>query len=312
VRLAQLRPGRLSSAGFLVASKATPGHLGPYRLLSVVHTSPIGRLWQAYHEGLGQTFALKTLLEQYAGDREKVGYLKWEYAVGERLVHPRVIRVHEFAMDRQGPYLAMEWFAAPNLKHRIQQGIEAIAPLIPKIVLQAAEALAYFNSQGWVHRDVKPENFLVNDEGDVKLIDFALAQRRRTGLLRLFAPKARRVQGTCSYISPEQIRGWPLDERADLYGLACTFFELCAGKPPFAGATVNELLTKHLRSPPPRLDTVNECVSCEFGELIRQAMAKDPANRPASTQEFLRQLQGVRIWRRMPNTPQAAKKAEAP
>jgi len=294
---------------FPVSSKPPLGNLGPYRLLASVHTSPIGRVYQAQRGEAGGYFALKTLLEPFHKDRVKVGYLKWEHAVGAKLDHPRVIQTHEFAIDRAGPYLAMEWFAAPNLKERIQQGTASIAYLIPKIILQATEALAYLNSQGWVHRDVKPENFLASDDGEVKLIDFALAQRRRTGLTRLLAPKAK-VQGTPSYMSPEQIRGLPLDQRADLYSLACTLFELCAGKPPFAGSTTTDLLTRHLRNSPPRLDGAADNITPEFAELIRLAMAKEPADRPTSTEEFLLYLQAVRVFRRTPPPPQAANKAE--
>ncbi len=265
----------------------------------------MGRLWLACHDGLGQQVALKTLREQYYKDREKVGYLKWEYAVGVKLSHPRVIRTYEFGVDKGVPYLAVEWFAAPNLKQRIQQGVEGIAHLVPKIIVQAAEAMAYFNGQGWVHRDVKPENFLVGDDGEVKLIDFALAQRRRAGLARLLAPKTR-VQGTHSYMSPEQIRGLALDERADLYSLACTFYEMVSGKPPFAGATTKELLNKHLKSNPTPLDVVNKNVTPEFADVIRRAMAKEPSDRLDSVQSFLRYLQAVRVFRRAPPVPQSA------
>lgn len=287
-----------------MSTKPPLGNLGPYRLVSLVHSSPVGRLWQGYHDGLGQPVAVKTLLEKYYKDREKVGYLKWEYAIGSKLNHPRVIRIYEFGVDRGAPYLGMEWFPAPDLKNRIHQGVEGIAHLIPKIILQATEAMAYFDGQGWVHRDVKPENFLVSDEGEVKLIDFALAQRCKSGLARLFARKTK-VQGTHSYMSPEQIRGLALDQRADLYSLACTFYELVAGRPPFAGARTKDLLTKHLKSPPPPLDAANKNVTPEFSELIRRAMSKEPTDRHETIQDFLRHLGAIRVFRRTPPAPQA-------
>lgn len=262
----------------------------------------MGRLWLACHDVSGQQVALKTLREQYHKDREKVGYLKWEYTVGAKLSHPRVIRTYEFGLDKGVPYLAVEWFAAPNLKQRIQQGVEAVAHLVPRIVTEATEALTYFDAQGWVHRDVKPENFLVADDGEVKLIDFALAQRRRTRLAQLFARKSR-VQGTHSYMSPEQIRGLALDERADLYSLACTFYELVSGKPPFTGATHKELLSKHLKSNATPLDAVNKNLTPEFTDLIRRAMAKEPSDRFDSMREFFRCLQAIRVFRRTPAPP---------
>ena len=294
-----------------MSSKAPPGHLGPYRLLSVVHASKTARLWHAYHGGLDRFFAVKALQDKSCKDREEIGYLKREYEVGAKLDHPRAIRIQEFGTDQGIPYLAMEWFAAPNMKLRIQQGVDGIAPLIAKIILQATEGLAYFNNQGWVHRDIKPENFLVNDEGDVKLIDYALAQRQKKGLARLFTPKSK-VQGTHSYMSPEQIRGAALDDRADLYSLACTFYELATGKPPFTGASANELLTKHLKANPVPLEKVNTNVTPEFGELIRRAMAKEPSDRQGSVQEFLHCLQAIRVFRRAPPAPQTDGKTTTP
>lgn len=284
-----------------MSNKAAPTQIGPYQLVALIHSSPVGQLWQAYHPGQQRSCALKTLLDHFHKDKEKVGYLKWEYEVGAKLEHPRVIRTYEFSNDRGIPYLTTEWFQAPNLKQRIQQGTENLAPIASKIILQSTEALAYFNGLGWVHRDIKPENFLVANDGEVKLIDFALAQRRKTGIARLFATRSK-VQGTRSYISPEQIRGSAFDERSDLYSLACTFFELLAGRPPLVGTSTNDLLSKHLKATPPRLESLNKNVTPEFAELIRRALAKEPAERP-SMQDFLRQVQYIRIFRRIPPTP---------
>jgi serine/threonine protein kinase len=191
----------------------------------------------------------------------------------------------------------MEWFAAANLKQFSRQGIEYIGHLMPKVTVQAAEAVAYFNDQGWVHRDVKPENFMVSKSGDVKLIDFALARKAAGGLGKLFSPKGK-VQGTRSYMSPEQIRGAALDSRADLYSLACSFFELITGRPPFTGASANDLLVQHLKAAPPLMEASNRNVTPEFSKLIRRALAKKPDLRPKSTREFLNELKSIRVFKR--------------
>lgn len=288
-----------------------PGLLGPYRLLNVVNTGQTTRMWQAYHDGEEKFYALKVPLDQFRRDREQVGYLKWEYMVGAKIEHERIIRMREYGVERGMAYLAMEWFAAPNMKQWIRQGYSNIAHMISKIAIQAAEAVAHFNSHGWVHRDIKPDNFLVTPEGDVKLIDFALARRASGGLARLFSPKTKVIQGTRSYMSPEQIRGVALDSRADLYSLGCTLFELLAGKPPFTGVNANDLLTKHLRSSPPSLAAANREVTPEFSELIRRTLAKKPSNRLASTEEFLSELRRVPIFKREPSPPQAAERKES-
>ena len=169
----------------------------------------------------------------------------------------------------------------------------------PTIIEQMCEALVYLHAQGWIHRDVKPDNFLVSEEGNVKLIDFALAQRLKGGISKLLGPKGR-IQGTRSYMSPEQIRGGALDGRADLYSLACTLYELLGGKPPYTGANANDLLLKHLRAAVPTLESANHNVTPEFGELIRRSMAKKASSRPKSIEDFLTDFRMVRVFRRAP------------
>ena len=282
-------------------SRGVPGYLGPYRLLNVVHTGHASQIWQAFDDANGRMVGVKTLLQLSADtEREQLKFLRQEYAVGHTIAHPRIIQMYAFDWDRGQPYLAMEWFSAPNMKQRMQAGMDKIRPMIPGIIERAAEALAYFNSKGWVHRDIKPDNFLVADDGDVKLIDFALAKRARRGLAKLFATRAKIQQGTKSYMSPEQIRGLPLDERADLYSFGCTVFELVGGKPPFTGTSTADLLNKHLRSSPPSLEAQNPNVTPEFAQLIRRSMAKDPAARPKTVDDFLTEFRMIRVFKRTP------------
>lgn len=284
-------------------SSEAPGYLGPYRLLNVVHTGQTSQIWQAYHDGKQRRFGVKTLLKKFNRDREHMRFLRWEYAVGQKLVHERIVEICELGNDRGTPYLAMEWFPAPNMKNRIQHKTDKTTYLIPKIIEQAAEGLSYFNQQGWVHRDVKPDNFLVTDDGDVKLIDFALARRGSTGLTRLLGPKGR-VQGTRSYMAPEQIRGAPVDQRADVYSFGCTVYELISGKPPYTGVSADELLMKHLRAPPPSLEAAARNVNPGFAELVRRSLAKDPAARPPSVNDFLVEFRMNRVFKTAPRPPE--------
>jgi eukaryotic-like serine/threonine-protein kinase len=273
--------------------------------LNVVHTGQAGSLlWQAYDDGKKRMVGIKTLQPKFCDDREQVGYLRQEYKVGLKATHPRVIEVYCFDIDRGGaPYLAMEWFPAPNLKQRIHQGgYEKIAYLVPKIIEEAAEGLAAVHAQGWVHRDIKPDNFLVSDDGEVKLIDLGLAVRARHGLFKLFAGKSK-IQGTPSYMSPEQIRGAALDQRADVYSFGCMVHELVSGKPPFTGINTNELLTKHLKANPPSLQTVSQNVTTEFAQLVRRSMAKEPKVRPSSMEGFLDEFRACKVYKIPPRRP---------
>lgn len=281
-------------------ARGAPGYLGPYRLLNVVHTGHASLIWQAYDDAKQRIVGVKTLLNQDLRNRQQANFLYHEYSVGVKLKHPNIIEIYPVEWDSRQPYFAMEWFSAPNMKQRLLQGgVEKVAPLISNLIIQGGEALAYMHRCGWVHRDVKPDNFLVDDNGYVKLIDFALAQRARRRMMRWFTPRSK-PQGTKSYISPEQIRGLPLDGRADLYSFACTIHELLSGKPPFTGTSANDLLNKHLRSSPPPLEALNPNVTTEFAKLIRRAMAKNPEQRPKSIDDFLVEFRMMRIFKTNP------------
>lgn len=257
-------------------------------------------IWQAYDDAKQRIVGIKTLLEKDVKDREQVHYLRWEYTVGQKIKHPNIIEIYESPWDASQPYFAMEWFASPNMKQRLLQGLDKIAPMIPKIIDQAGVALSHLHKMGWIHRDVKPDNFLVADDGTVKLIDFALAQRCRSGLTKWFTPRSRIVQGTKSYISPEQIRGLSLDGRADLYSFACGIHEALSGKPPFTGANTNDLLNKHLKASPPSLEGLNANVTPEFAQLIRRSLAKNRDARPKSVDDFLREFRMMRVFKITP------------
>ena len=259
------------------------------------------QLWQAYDDGRQRMIAIKAILPKAAKDSEQVGYLRQEFKVGQEIKHPRIIEVYNFDIDRGTPFLAMEWFPAPNLKKRIRtkEDREKLFPFLPTIVEQAAEGLGWMHGKGWVHRDIKPENFLVNDTGQVKLIDFGLAQRP-SGWLAKLLPMKPKIQGTPSYMSPEQIRCGALDQRADVYSFGCVLYELVAGVPPYTGSTQEELFGKHLKSAVPSLEAADSNVTADFANLVRRCLSKDAAGRPASVQEVLEAFRKMRMYRVFP------------
>ncbi len=281
--------------------------LGPYRLLSMVGTGRSCQVWDAIDDSNTERRALKILTDSYAAEREQVGLLKREFAVGRSLDHPQVIRIYDYQNHRGTIYLVMELFPAYNIKQFfLQVGVEGLAPYISRIAEQSATSLDYLHGQGWIHRDVKPDNFLMNREGTVKLIDFALADRKK-GALGALLPSRMKIQGTRSYMSPEQIRGKGIDQRSDIYSLACMLHELVAGKPPFTGSSTQDLLTKHLRNPPPSLESTGRDVTGDFGELIRKMLSKNPANRPQTMHDVSQALRGMKVFNRPP-TPSAVEK----
>jgi len=152
------------------------------------------------------------------------------------------------------------------------------------------------NAKGWVHRDVKPDNVLVNSAGDVRLIDFALAIRPPKGLARWFTRKIRPV-GTRSYMSPEQIRGIVVDGRSDIYSYGAGVYEVVTGRPPFRGATSNELLNKHIFEKPMSPELYNPDVTKEFADLVLRMLAKKREDRPKDFHQVLMSLRAVKMYK---------------
>jgi serine/threonine protein kinase len=261
-------------------------YVGKYRLVKVTFAGQQSVIYECKNEK-GDRFAGKTVLQEYRKDREATGLLRHEFEVGKPFDHPRVIKTYELLEYEGAPFLVMELHEGYNLKqHLTNLTHDGLAPFMQQLVLHMSEGLNYFHKQGWIHRDIKPDNFLCNDAGEVKLIDFALAEKKRSGLSALFGGKSR-VQGTRSYMSPEQIRGASLDHRADIYSFGCTVYHLVSGFPPFTGVNPNDVLTKHLNSPPPPLDGANKNVTSEFARLIAKTMAKKPEQRPETMGHLL-------------------------
>jgi serine/threonine protein kinase len=194
----------------------------------------------------------------------------------------------------------MEFFPAGNLKMRLMRKETGfIREKAQDIFKQTATALAFMNAKGWIHRDIKPDNILVNGAGEVRLIDFALAQRPPTGLARLFYRKVK-AQGTRSYMSPEQIRGLILDTRADIYSFGATCYEVLTGRPPFRGSSSQELLTKHITEKPITPKQYNPEVTDEFANLVLRMLAKKKEDRPKDFHEVLMAMRGMRVFKDSP------------
>jgi serine/threonine protein kinase len=270
------------------------------RLIRVGHTCQV---WEAAKTDDTSRYVLKVLRPDLRKNKEELAALKNEFDCGKSLKHKNIIRVYDHSVAGETPYVVMEHFEHPNLKLWLRNGPQEVAHLALKIIEQSAEALFYFHTEGWVHRDVKPDNFLVSDEGVVKLIDFAISVKQKSGLASLFSFGKKIVQGTRSYMSPEQIRNQNLDPRADIYSFGCVLFELMTGKAPFTGTNADELLNKHLTAPIPTAQIGNDNLTPEFANIIRKMMAKRREDRPASMYDFLKEFRQTRVFKVLPKPP---------
>ena len=275
---------------------ATREYIGKYRLLKLVRAGKTAQIWEAMDPADNERIALKALHGDYCKDKHEIALLKHEYAVGNALDHEAVNRVRAFDIAKGTPFVAMDYFAGPNIKQAMRSHPQVIDKFTDDIVRLTAEGLGHMHDIGWVHCDVKPDNYLINSKAVVKLIDFSIAQKikKKGGFGKLFKGK-NKVQGTMSYMSPEQIRGEQVDARADIYSLGCMYYELLSGKMPYTGISANDLLTKHLRASVPSLSSVNENVTREFTKLVLKMMAKKPDQRPDSIKKVLDTLEKIRI-----------------
>jgi serine/threonine protein kinase len=277
--------------------------VGPYRLTRLIRTGHSCYVWEAVKEASGERFALKMLRSELAKDRDEIGHLKHEWEVAKEMHHPNIIRFYEFSTQYHSPFLALELYSALNLKLVLREGPEPLAYLAEKIIQQTAHGLHYMHQRGWIHCDIKPDNMLVDDDGNVKLIDFTISQRSKRNLLS-FLGFRQPIRGTRSYMSPEQIRGETLDGRSDVYSLGCVIFELLSGRPPFTGSSPNELLEKHLRASVPSVVVHNKEVTKECADLIRRMMGKKRETRPESMWEVMQEFRNIQVFSKKPQPPE--------
>jgi eukaryotic-like serine/threonine-protein kinase len=278
--------------------------LGPYRLARLIRLGSTCQVWEALDEGSGKRYAIKVLRPEQRGNKTEIGFLKHEYEIASQLNHKNVIKVIEYNSSTDTPFIVLDLFSEMNLKQAIRRGPEAIAYMLDKILLQVVESLYYFHTKGFVHCDVKPDNLLISRDGEIKLIDFTISIKVKTGWSKLFS-KAAQVQGTRSYMSPEQIRNQSLDPRSDVYSLGCVFYELVTGKLPFTASSPNELLSKHLSAQVPSALVANENVSNEFNALIKAMMAKEVKDR-LEMWDVLKQVRSIKIFKKPPRIPETS------
>ena len=276
--------------------------IGGYKLVNCMMTGQTSQVWEVVEVMSGRHFAMKLLLPEKVTDSSMRKAMNHEATVGKALQHQNIIRIHEVGRDAKNPYYVMEYFPAGSLKLRlIRKQYDFVKERIHSILKQSAIGLAYMNASGWVHRDVKPDNMLVNASGELRIIDFALALRiENPGFFgKMFRGKPI-VMGTKSYMSPEQIRGEPLDGRADIYSFGASAYELTTYRPPFRGAHPQDLLQKQIVEKPSSPQIFNPELTDEFSALVLKMLAKKRADRPETFHDVLKVLNVIKIYKNEP------------
>lgn len=270
-----------------------PERVGEYRLMRHIRSGANTEIYHAVNLSSQDKRVLKVLSPKALANREKIQQLRHEFQVAGRLNHRNVLKVYEFCKPEPYAFIVLEPFPGNSLRQMLlEKRRDEILEHLPQLVEQMSGALWHLHQHGWAHGSVKPSNFLINPEFDLKLIDFALAKRIKKSKLQFWTRKHLPV-GSPSYMAPEQIRGQAVDHRSDIYSLGCTLFELIEGHVPYTGASQNELLNKHLSSKIPRLSSNSQHVTSPLADLIAAMMGKRPEDRPQSMYSILSSLRDI-------------------
>ena len=264
--------------------------LAHYSVRSVLGSGGMGTVYLADDTALERPVAVKVLHGAIAGDAAFVDRFVREARAAARVNHPNLTHVYFVGTAEGRPFFAMEYCPGTTLEDIARR--EHPVPLDRglRLLAQAARGLAAAHGSGVVHRDVKPGNLLVLPDGTVKVADFGLAKSVAADV----HATAGRIMGTPTYMTPEQVRGRPVDARTDVYLLGLTAWCLFAGKPPFASDQVGELINDQLNTPLPDLSAVRPDLPPGLGELLSAMCAKDPAKRPSTMAEVAGRLEGLR------------------
>ena len=284
---------------------------GVYKLIMCIATGGSSQVWEVVEQASGRHLAMKLLKTDSPDFKENKVGIKHEAAVLKSLDHPLIIKYEKYSSSRDNTYMTMEHFRAANVKLQIKADIASVHVRARRLFESVCQALSHVHAKGWVHRDVKPDNVLMNKVGEIRLVDFSLSSKEVKGFSKMIGGgKLKTIQGTRTYIAPETINKQAPTFQTDLYSLGIMFFEVLTGKTPFQAPTPEELLRKHLRTEPPNASEFNKNVTPEMDRLIAKLLKKKPADRHASVDEVLGELKRIKIFREDVTVESLAKQAE--
>jgi serine/threonine protein kinase len=253
--------------------------LGNYQVIRPIGRGGFADVYLGEHVYLKTQVAIKVLQTKVAGEEDLEGFLKEARTIAH-LVHPHIVRVMDFGVDDQTPFLVMDYAPNGTLRQKHPKGSRIPLPAIVPYVRQIAAALQHAHDEKLIHRDVKPENMLLGKNGDVLLSDFGIALVAQSSRYQ----STQDVIGTVAYMSPEQIQGKPRPA-SDQYSLGIVIYEWLSGDRPFHGS-FTELCVQHMFAPPPALREKVPGIAPGVEQVIMTALAKEPKQRFASIGAF--------------------------
>jgi serine/threonine-protein kinase len=266
---------------------------GSFKAVAKIGLGGMGEVYLAEHQRIERRAAIKVLAPERTRDADAVRRFFAEARATSLIRHPGIVEVYDCDVHRNGrAYIVMEYLDGENVGSRLERrGGALVWPAACLIARHVADAIGAAHAQRIIHRDLKPENVFLLSPGDrpkpgqVKVLDFGLAKLLTGGLVMGAATKAGSLLGSPSYMSPEQCEGESVDDRSDVYSLGCMLFEMIAGRPPFPGRRLRQLLAAHRFHAPPALSALAPDVPAWLDGLVARMLSKAPIDRPQSMAE---------------------------
>lgn len=263
---------------------------GRYEIEELLGQGGMSSVYKGVDPNLRRQVAIKMIHPHLSQDAQFVSRFEEEAAAVARLKHPNIIQVYDFDNDDDTYYMVLEYVPGETLQERLQRLSQADERMpvedAVKITASVCDALDYAHNRDMIHRDVKPANIMINEQGQAILMDFGVAkivggkQHTATGA----------VVGTALYISPEQVRGQEPDRRVDIYALGVTLFEMLSGHPPFEADSAMSTMMMHVNEPVPDIRELNSSVPPDLVKVIGKALEKDRDDRYASAADMAKAL----------------------
>jgi eukaryotic-like serine/threonine-protein kinase len=269
---------------------AAPGqrYIGKYLVKGELGRGGMGAVYLAEQPGLGREVAIKELILSPAADPTALMRFLQEARVMARTSHPNLVQVHDLEQIGDANYIVLEFVRGKSLRDLVNQGLMPM-PQTFAVMHGVLQALDYAHRHAIVHRDMKPENVLLSDEGNVKVADFGIARLTDDTGEGGTATKTGTTVGTPQYMSPEQVASSKVDGRSDLYSAGIMFYELVVGQPPFTASEADgpfTLMAKHVQAPPKPPSVLRPGLDLRLEEVILKSLSKRPEERYQTGQEF--------------------------
>ncbi|MBQ2625746.1 MAG: serine/threonine protein kinase [Kiritimatiellae bacterium] len=266
----------------LIPTPGVFGETGNFLLERELGRGGMGGVYMGRDKMLDRPVAVKVMLKEYGADAEFVEKFKREAQAAARLIHPNIAQIYSYGIADGMPYIAMELVAGGSLDQLMKNaGASIDIPRVMKICEQVAQALRCAADQGLVHGDVKPENVLLDANGNAKLVDFGLAAMQKD---------TNEIWGTPYYIAPEKVKKEPVDYRADMYSLGGTIYHALTGVAPFEGEDAAAVVRKRFEDTPVPPSTIRPDISPQIDALVLKMLALNPADRFPSFEALLQEF----------------------